>query len=82
MTPARQDALSLAALILPGVLARAVECEKWVASTHKWNPDANESIRKAGLSYRRQLDEVANLIEPVLAVRDAQLAASAAPIFP
>ncbi len=59
---------------MPGILARAIECEKHVAA-HPYNPDATESIRKAGASYRRQLAEMAGLIEPVLRARDERLAA-------
>jgi hypothetical protein len=65
MTTAHEDALSLAATLNPGILARALDCEKHVAA-HPHNPDATESIRKAGVSYRRQLADVAAVIEPVL----------------
>ncbi len=71
MTSAHQDALSLAAILNPGILARALDCEKHVAA-HPHNPDATESIRKAGVSYRRQLADVVALIEPVLKRRDEE----------
>ncbi len=67
---ARQDALSLAAALNPGILARAIECEKTVAA-HPYQPDDFASIKKAGQAYRRRLDEVADLIEPVLVRRDS-----------
>lgn len=73
MTSAHQDALSLAATLNPGILARALDCEKTVAA-HPHNPDALALIKKAGESYRRQLADVAALIEPVLAARDARIA--------
>ncbi len=65
----RQDALSLAAALNPGILARAIECEKHVAA-HPYNRDATEFIRRAGEGYRRKLGEVADMIEPVLVRRD------------
>ena len=65
MTTAHQDALSLAATLHPGTLARALDCEKMVAA-NPYNPDAFDSIRKAGQAYRRQLAEVAAVIQPAL----------------
>ncbi len=62
----REEALSLAAVLNPGILARAIECEKLVAA-NPYNRDAFEHITKAGQSYRRRLVEVAEVIEPVLA---------------
>lgn len=59
------NALRLAEALNPGILARALDCEKTVA-THPYNPDAFDSIRKAGISYRRQLDEVATIIRPFI----------------
>lgn len=70
-TTPHQDALALAHALNPGILARALDCEKTVAA-NPYNPDAFESIRKAGVSYRRQLADVAALIEPVIAARSPQ----------
>ncbi len=60
---AREDALSLAAQLNPGILARALECEK----------SPVKALQDAGKTYRRQLGEVADVIEPVLHERDARV---------
>lgn len=53
-------AQELAALLQPGILARAIECEKHVVS------NGTKSIKKAGQVYRRQLAEIAELVRPFL----------------